>query len=235
MSQRSKKRVETSESESDDGKFVFCHQNFVNMHQTFVFLDMKDVIEQKHHINDDDGDEHIGLGKKSQSRSSSDISIVVATGPATQHRNVLLNRANEKIKNHLCKPPENGHHFDVKTKLALVNCIKNVNKRRTASCKIAVKNMDWTQVKIEGLNTDEAKDCLKQILAPVNAMRTLDEMLNDYLENYQKYELKKSLNAPKLPQNPVMRYVTEHRAEFEKKLKKKHPDERIQLVTFCTT
>lgn len=85
-------------------------------------------------------------------------------------------------------------------------------------------------MKIDQHSEDELKDCLKQILSTVNSVRTLDEMLNDYTNNYQKYELKKNRNAPKLPANPYMSYVAEHRKELLKKLTKKYPNETIKLV-----
>jgi hypothetical protein len=186
---------------------------------------MLEILEQKHQAEDEANN---GTGKESESSFREP-----SPSPMTQHRNMHLNVINQKFKKHLIKlNPEHGQIYDIKTKLALVNRVREINKRKSISHKVAVKHLDYAQLDVEGLGPDEAKDCLNQILEPVGAMRTLDEMLTDYLENYQKYELKKALHAPKLPANPVMRYIQHHRAELEKKLIKKNPNERIKLVNF---
>lgn len=125
----------------------------------------------------------------------------------------------------------NDVRYDIPTKLALVNRLKEINTHKISSHKAVLNKLDWSKVKIKKHSKEELKDCLKQILSKVCTVRTLDEMLNDYLDNYQKYELKKSLNAPKMPIKPCWRYISEHREELQKKLEKKHPNKTIKFVS----
>mgnify|MGYP003529906429 CR=1 FL=1 len=162
----------------------------------------------------------------------SEVSEVEGPGPNTQHRNMLLNQVKTKIKRKSCQTDApDDFCIDIPTKLALINRLKQVNTRKTSTFKTAVNKLDWNKVKIEDHSEEELKEILKNILSIVCSIRTLDEMLDDYLENYQKYELKMNKNAPKLPVNPCMRYVSIHREEFTRKLKKKYPNEVIKLVS----
>lgn len=174
---------------------------------------------------EEDAASNDGKSNRSSSKSSSESGI---PGPLTQRRNSFINKVKSKL---IRKTADHGQTFDIPTKLALVNCLKDINKRKTITYKQAIKTIDWTKVDITGHSQEELKECLNEILTSVCSIRTLDEMLDDYIENYRRYELKKNPNAPKIPTNPCMQYITEHRAELQKKLKKKYPGESITLVS----
>lgn len=145
---------------------------------------------------------------------------------------MLLSQVKSKIKRKSCQTDvPAGFFFEIPTKLALVNRLKEVNTRKTSTYKTAINKLDWSKVKIDDHSEAELKEILKSVLSAVCSVRTLDEMLNDYLQHYQKYEMKLNKNAPKLPVNPCMRYVSMHREEFTRKLKKKFPNETIKLVS----
>jgi hypothetical protein len=95
-------------------------------------------------------------------------------GPSNQHRQ-------DDVVNDFC---------DIPTKLALANRLKEVNKRKSATHKAAIKTLDWSEIQFDNIAEEELKECLKQMLSSVCTIRTLGEMLNDYLTNYRRYELK---------------------------------------------
>lgn len=247
MSQRKKALALSSDSESDEGKINFATKTrmFTKKCQRIIYINHSLLILEL------ESNHKVPPAKQSSSESDSsdeekydiingkqiDGSEEVVAGPSTQHRQMLLNQVKTKIKNKFCQidNDEPDDVYDIPTKLALIHRLKELNKRKTATHKTAVNKMDWSKVEVGNFSEEELKECLKQIMSTVCTIRTLDEMLNDYLENYQKYELRRNRNAPKLPINPCMRYVTEHREEFTKKLKKKSPNGTIKLVSNLKT
>ncbi|KAL7042058.1 hypothetical protein ACKWTF_001003 [Chironomus riparius] len=119
--------------------------------------------------------------------------------------------------------------FPLELKLQLLAEIKNINKRKTSSYKVAMKHFDWTQISIEGHTIEECKACLDEILKPICSIRTLDEMLTDYEQHHQKYDLKMHPDAPKIPRNAVMRFIDDNRDKFKKALIKEFPGTQIGL------
>lgn len=172
-------------------------------------------VEIKHPVNKNNGSD----GKQESSDSSHR-----SPGPLTQHRKKLIKKIQLKTINfdNFVLPERT---FDVATKIAFAQRIKKVNKFKTSSNKRAINKLDWSQI---DMDREEAQECLKQILKPVSSVRTLDEMLDDYLANYHKYEMRSMIS---LPQNPKLRWIMANRIELEKKYKKKHPDEKIMLVS----
>lgn len=108
--------------------------------------------------------------------------------------------------------------------------MKNINKRKTSSYKVALKHFDWSQISIEGHTVEEFKSCLDEILKPICSIRTLDEMLTDYEQHHQKYDLKMHPDAPKIPRNAVMRFIDDNRDKFKTALMKDFPGAQIGLV-----
>lgn len=123
------------------------------------------------------------------------------------------------------------YKFPLDVKLQLVNLINEHNKRKTVSFKIALKYLDWSAIKIDGYEAKELKACLAEIIKPVCTIRTLEEMLNDYKLNHEKYDLKMHPDAPKLPRNAVMKFIDDNRAKFKKALEKEFPGTNIGLVS----
>lgn len=228
MSKQNKKSVYEVDSSSEEGKWKKCPQKVVYK-LINVFLEEQQVF----HDNDEDEDGTSNEnGKISSSCSESGQNVENnKPGPITQHRISLFKAINTNFHKHVHPTePQSDLNFDISTKLALINILKEINTRRTSTYKIATKYLDWSKVNIPGHTLEELKECFKQILSSVCSVRTLDEMLNDYSEHYRKYELKNNPNAPKLPTNPCMRYVAEHRKELTNKLQAKHPNEKITLV-----
>jgi HMG (high mobility group) box len=148
----------------------------------------------------------------------------------TQQRKKLMQKSMKKFtKSLFCCAEDDRIQCDVATKLTIVNKIKKINTSRTASFDKAKKNIQWDKLNILAYTEEELKIIFEEIVKDISKYRTLDEMLNDYLENYQKYELKKNINAPKMPMNPCMSFITANRDEIERKLKKKYPDVKIRL------
>lgn len=167
-----------------------------------------------------------GNGKRSRKSSWSSIDdleccVKQEPGPYTQHRTNLINEVKSKLNKNMCNQTENGQQFDLKTKLALVNKIMEINVCKKISYRMAIKKLDWSKCEIGGHSSENLQECLTEILASINSTRTLEEMLNDYLKNYHRYERKKQADLPKRPFNPCLQYLTDHREEFEKKLMKK--------------
>lgn len=115
-----------------------------------------------------------------------------------------------------------------------MNEIKEQNKRKTASYKVALKHLDWKAIKVEDYSTEELQACLEDILKPISSLRTLDEMINDYAQHHEKYDLKMHPDAPKLPRNAVMRFIDDNRDKFKSFLSQKYPNQPVGLVS-CQT
>jgi len=93
-----------------------------------------------------------------------------------------------------------------------------------------LKHFDWSQISIEGHTVEEFKACLDEILKPICSIRTLDEMLTDYEQHHQKYDLKMHPDAPKIPRNAVMRFIDDNREKFKKALMNLNPGTQVGLV-----
>lgn len=130
-----------------------------------------------------------------------------------------LNKNEEEIKN------DSVAKYPISMKLKLLEIVREANKRKSVSYTIALKNLDWTKIKIEGFTTEELKDCfVNSIIKSISKTRTLDEMLTDYQLNFKKLEVKHNAEAPKCPYNPVMQYITQNRNKLKKLYKKEHPN-----------
>jgi hypothetical protein len=191
---------------------------------TFIilFLESEDEEEVKYSEDENNGE--------NKSKNINVVQEQVAPGVFTQHRNKILKQTKKDFKDLIfCIDGDGTVECDIKTKLAIVNKLKTINVSRTSRFDKARKSIKWDDVKILEYTSEEVKSIFDSIVKDISRFRTFDEILNDYIENYQKYEVKSCFKEKK-PLNPCMKFIVDNREDIEKKMKKKFPGKSIQLV-----
>lgn len=80
----------------------------------------------------------------------------------------------------------------------------------------AVKRIPWDKISIDGYNTDELQNELKEIVKVVSHVRTLDEILAEYVKNRHRYDLNAHPEFPSKPISAHWLYFKENREKITK-------------------
>lgn len=95
----------------------------------------------------------------------------------------------------------------------------------------AAKKTPWDAIHIDGYSTEELQKHLQEIIKKTGTVRTLDEVLADYVQNHVALDCASHPEHPKKPITPGFRYLKENREKLEHQMEKANPGQKYLYVS----
>lgn len=83
-----------------------------------------------------------------------------------------------------------------------------------------MRRIPWDKISFDGYTSEELKGHLDEIIKKTSNVRTLEEMLNDYMSNHSKLDL---ASHPEYPQRPISaswKYFADIRDKLKRQMEK---------------